>query len=64
MCDDLEQTVADLTARGVEFTGPLWYPSVHPTFPSGTRRRRLVSFKHEKPMWSLNCKTRQPRKLG
>ena len=22
MCDDLEQTVADLTARGVEFTGP------------------------------------------
>ena len=40
-CDDIEQTVAELSARGVEFTGPVERPGLRPRhlFPRAGRVR-------------------------
>ena len=46
MCDDIDHTVTDLTARGVEFSAPITHSAIrtHDTHAhSGWRRHRSVS---------------------
>ena len=52
MCDDVERTVEELTAKGVEFVSPIEDPGVRPDHAhegSGSRRDRPLPAKAPKP---------------